>query len=563
MGTRPEAFFAPTSRYGSSEDFRYFIDTLHQKGIGVILDWDPSHFSRDLNGLSGFDGTGLYESDDPRQSLYKPDGSLYFNLKSPQVRNFLIASAVFWLKEYHIDGLQLADLSKLLYLDYGKTYGEWVPNIYGGNENLEAVTFLRTLSTVTKKECPGTILAAEDASDWPQETGTVSEGGLGLDYKWNRGFRDALIEYIQLDPIFRGPHHQQLIFSMVYNYSEQFMLALSYEDVNEKYGSMYSKVPGRKRSKFANLRVCYGYMFLHPGKKLLAMGNDIGQKMPLSEKTGVDWSALDHEENVQFQGYMEALLDLYRSHPALYSLDYSPEGFEWINNISANENMLVFLRKSEKEEETLLCVVNFSALAYEDHKIGVPFAGKYKEIFNSDDIAFGGDGNVNPRAKSSKEEECDELPDSIRVLVPPMGISIFSCTKVEKKASGNEQAKAAVRKRRTAKRAAEEKTVESKAEQKPKPQAEEVKAAEPKAEQKPQAEEAKAEEPKAEQKTQAEEAKAAETKAEKKPQAEEARAAEPKTEKKPQAKAAGARTGRRPAAGKRRAAEKSLKEEKE
>ena len=547
MGTRPEAFFAPTSRYGSSEDFRYFIDTLHQKGIGVILDWDPSHFSRDLNGLSGFDGTGLYESDDPRQSLYKPDGSLYFNLKSPQVRNFLIASAVFWLKVYHIDGLQLADLSKLLYLDYGKTYGEWVPNIYGGNENLEAVTFLRTLSTVTKKECPGTILAAEDASDWPQETGTVSEGGLGLDYKWNRGFRDALIEYIQLDPIFRGPHHQQLIFSMVYNYSEQFMLALSYEDVNEKYGSMYSKVPGRKRSKFANLRACYGYMFLHPGKKLLAMGNDIGQKMPLSEKTGVDWSALDHEENVQFQGYMAALLDLYRSHPALYSLDYSPEGFEWINNISANENMLVFLRKSEKEEETLLCVVNFSALAYEDHKIGVPFAGKYKEIFNSDDIAFGGDGNVNPRAKSSKEEECDELPDSIRVLVPPMGISIFSCTKVEKKASGNEQAKAAVRKRRTAKKTAEEKTAESKAEQKPKPQAEEARAAEPKAEQKPQAEEARAAEPKTEQK----------------PQAEEAKAGEPKTEKKPQVKAAGARTGRRPAAGKRRAAEKSLKEEKE
>ena len=567
MGTRPEAFFAPTSRYGSSEDFRYFIDTLHQKGIGVILDWDPSHFSRDLNGLSGFDGTGLYESDDPRQSLYKPDGSLYFNLKSPQVRNFLIASAVLWLKEYHIDGLQLADLSKLLYLDYGKTYGEWVPNIYGGNENLEAVSFLRSLSTVTKKVCPGTILAAEDASDWPQETGTVSEGGLGLDYKWNRGFRDALIEYIQLDPIFRGPHHQQLIFSMVYNYSEQFMLALSYEDVNEKYGSMYSKVPGRKRSKFANLRACYGYMFLHPGKKLLAMGNDIGQKMPLSEKTGVDWSALDHEENVQFQGYMAALLDLYRSHPALYSLDYSPEGFEWINNISANENMLVFLRKSEKEEEMLLCVVNFSALTYEDHKIGVPFAGKYKEIFNSDDIAFGGDGNVNPRAKSSKEEECDELPDSIRVLVPPMGISIFSCTKVEKKASGNEQAKAAVRKRRTAKKAAEEKTAEPKAEQKPKPQAEEAKAAEPKAEQKPkpQAEEAKAAEPKAEQKPkpQAEEAKAAEPKAEQKPQAEEAKAAKPKQEKKPQAKAAGERTGHRPAAGKRRAAEKSLKEEKE
>lgn len=447
LGTRPEGFFAPTSRYGSAEDFRYFIDTMHQKGIGVIMDWSPIHFGRDLNGLVGFDGTNLYESDDQRQSLYVPDGSLYFNLKSPQVRNYLISSAVFWLKEYHIDGLQLDDLSKLLYLDYGKKYGEWVPNMYGGNENLEAVDLLKTLSTVTKKECPGTILAAQDASDWAMETGPVPEGGLGIDYKWNRGFREGLLEYIQLDPIFRGPHHQQLIFSMVYNYSEDFMLTLSYEDVNETYGSMYTKVPGRRRSKFANLRAAYGYMFLHPGKKLLAMGNDIGQKAPLTAAAGVDWSALDHEENQQLQKYMQALLGFYRTHPALYSRDYDPDGFEWINNISANENMLVFLRRSEKEDETLLCVVNFSALAYEDHKIGVPFAGKYKEIFNSDAVIFGGEGNVNPRAKNSKEDECDELPDSIRILVPPMGISVFSCTRVEKKVSGNEKAKSTVRKK--------------------------------------------------------------------------------------------------------------------
>ncbi len=450
LGIRPEVFFAPTSRYGSAEDFMYFIDTLHQKGIGVIMDWSPIHFGRDLNGLIGFDGTNLYESEDPRQSNFAPDGSLYFNLKSPQVRNYLIASAVFWLKVYHIDGLQLDDLSRLLYLDYGKKYGEWVPNIYGGNENLEAVDFLKTLSTVTKKECPGTVICAKDASDWAMETGPVPEGGLGLDYKWNKGFRDALLEYIQLDPIFRGPHHSQLIFSMVYNYCEHFMLTLSYEDVTEPFGSMYSKVPGRRKSKFANLRAVYGYMFLHPGKKLLAMGNDIGQKMPLSPAAGVDWSALDHEENAAFQNYMRSLLMFYRRNPALYRLDYETEGFEWINNISANENMLVFLRKTGKEAETLLCVVNFSALAYPDHKIGVPFRGRYKEIFNSDAAEFGGDGNVNRRAKSSKEDECDELPNSIRIMVPPMGIAVFSCTRAEKKDSGNEKARAAVKRKSAA-----------------------------------------------------------------------------------------------------------------
>lgn len=449
MGTRPEAFFAPTSRYGSAEDFKYFVDTMHQKGIGVIMDWSPTHFGRDLNGLIGFDGTNLYESGDPRQSNFAPDGSLYFNLKSPQVRNFLLASAVFWLREYHIDGLQLDNLAQLLYLDYGKKAGEWVPNMYGGNENLEAVDFLKKLSKVTMQECPGRVLCATDASDWAMETGPVDSGGLGLDYKWNKGFRDALLEYIQLDPIFRGPHHQQLIFSMVYNYCEQFMLTMSYEDVCEQFGSMYSKVPGRRKSKFANLRALYGYMFLHPGKKLLAMGNDIGQKMPLSPTAGVDWKALDHEENVAFQTYMKTLLEFYRKTPALYRMDYDPDGFEWINNISANENMLVFLRKTDKEEETLLCVVNFSALAYTDHKIGVPFHGKFKEIFNSDAKEFGGDGNVNPRAKTSKEDECDELPNSIRVMVPPMGISVFTCTRVEKKTSGNDKAKAAVKRKKS------------------------------------------------------------------------------------------------------------------
>lgn len=431
QGMRPTAYFAPTSRFGKPDDFRFLVDTLHRSGIGVILRWIPTHFGRDLNSLVGFDGTALFEPADPRAANYAPDGGLCFDYGRPQVRNFLISSALFWAKEYHVDGIQMDDISTVLYLDYGKKPGDWVANMYGGNENLAAVDFFRQLNAVFHRESAGAVTIAKDTSEWPRVTGPTDEEGLGFDYKWNKGFRDGLIEYIQLDPIFRGPHHQQLIFSMVYNYSENFMLSLSYENVKEQFGSMYSKVPGRRKNKFANLRACYGYIFLHPGKKLLAEGCDIGQKHALSPESGVDWDELDHEDNSQFQAYMKALLRFYRETPALYAMDYDPDGFEWINNISANENMLVFLRKTEDERQMVLCVVNFSSLVYEDHKIGVPFAGKYKEIFNSDAAAFGGEGNVNPRAKSSKEDECDELPNSIRIKVPPMGIAVFSCTRVD------------------------------------------------------------------------------------------------------------------------------------
>lgn len=454
MGMRPTAYFAPTSRFGKPEDFMYFVDTLHAKGIGVILRWIPTHFGRDVNSLVGFDGTALYEPADGRAAFYAPDGGLCFSYSRPQVKNFLIASALFWTKVYHVDGLQMDDISTVLYLDYGKKPGEWVPNLYNGNENLEAAGFFRELNTVLHRESEGAVTIAKDTSEWPRVTGSVQEDGLGFDYKWNKGFRDGLIEYIQLDPIFRGPHHQQLIFSMVYNYSENFMLSLSYENVKAEFGSMYSKVPGRRKSKFANLRACYGYIFLHPGKKLLAEGCDIGQKHALSPDDGVDWDELDHEDNSQLQTYMKALLKLYRESPALYQMDYDPEGFEWINNISANENMLVFLRKTEDEKQTLLCVVNFSALVYEDHKIGVPFPGRYKEVFNSDAAEFGGDGNVNPRAKSSRKDECDELPDSIRIKVPPMGICVFSCTRTDPE---KEKAAKAARAAAAAKRAAAKK----------------------------------------------------------------------------------------------------------
>ena len=450
MGFRTTGYFSPTSRYGTPQEFMGFVDYLHRKNIGVILEWVPSHFPQDEGALIGFDGSCLYEHSDSRRSRFAPDGGLLFNFQSPHVRSFLIANALFWTKVYHADGLRLDDISRVLYLDYGKRPGEWVPNLYGGNENLDAVEFFRHLNSIYQEQAPGAVLIAEDGSDWPEVTGPVEENGLGFSYKWNKGWRNTVIEYIQLDPIFRGPHHNELISSMVYNYAENFLLSLSYEDMTESFGSMYSKVPGKRKKKLANLRALYGYMFLHPGKKLLAEGCDIAQKSSLGVHAGVDWDILEQEENRTFNSYMAALLSLYRSSPALWALDYDGEGFEWINNISANENMLVFLRKSEKEEEMLLAVVNFSFLAYEDHKIGVPFAGKYKEIFNSDAEAFGGEGHINPRVKLSREDECDEFPNSIRILVPPMGISVFSCTRVVKKETGNDKARKAAQEEKEA-----------------------------------------------------------------------------------------------------------------
>ena len=463
LGFATTGYYAPTSRFGSAQDFMYFVDYLHQNGIGVILDWVPGHFPRDLNGLIGFDGTNLYEHRDQRQSLYAYDGSLTYNYARPEVKNFLIANALFWTKVYHADALRLEDISRMLYLDYGKAPGQWVANIYGGNENLDAVEFFKHLNSIFHQESPGAMMIAQDSSQWPMVTAPAEEDGLGFDFKWNRGFRDSLIEYMQLDPIFRGPHHPELIFSMVYNYSENFMLALDYEDVSGKYGSMYDKVPGRKKTKLANLRAMYGYMMLHPGKKLFAMGCEIAQRAALGWDQGVDWQTLDEEENRQFRSYCAALLGFYRENPALYALDYEPEGFEWINNISANENMLVFLRRSAIEEETLLAVVNFSNLVYKNHKIGVPFPGRYKEILNSDAAVFGGDGNVNPRVKTSRPDECDELPDSIKVTVPPLGISVFRCTRTEQEKEKKDSARQkTLKKASSAKKKASSKKASSK-----------------------------------------------------------------------------------------------------
>ena len=438
-GMRTTGYFAPTSRHGSPEDLQYFVNYLHEKGIGVILAWTPAYFARDISGLCGFDGTCLYEHLDPRQGYNRRHDTLIFNYGRPEVSCFLIANALYWKDVYHADGIRAEDAASMLYLDYDRGDGEWVANMYGGNENLEAVDFFKNLSKAFHKAGDGAVLIAEESALWPQVTAMPEDGGLGFDYKWNDGWCTDFMGYMQLDPIFRGPHHGELTFSMVYHYSEHYMLSLSHAEANLEKGSLLSRMPGRRAMKFANLRAALGYTVMHPGKKLLFMGQDEGVKEGW-DPAGAPIAAQTGEDNLQLKAFVRDLLHLYRSQRALYALDYQTEGFEWINSISANENMLVFLRKSGEEDEMLLVVCNFSALAYENHKIGVPFSGKYKEIFSSDHAEYGGSGNLNPRVKSSKKEECDGRENSIRIKVPPMGVCVFTCTRVEEKESPNEKA---------------------------------------------------------------------------------------------------------------------------
>ena len=450
-GYQVTGYYAPTSRYGSPQDFMYFMDYMHREGIGVILDWVPAHFPRDTFGLSAFDGTCLYEHQDPRKGFHPHWGTLIYNYGRPEVKNFLIANALFWADKYHADGIRMDAVASMLYLDYGKQDGEWVANIYGGNENLEAIEFLKHLNSIFKKKYPSALLIAEESTAWPKITGDLEDEGLGFDYKWNMGWMNDFLNYMKYDPVYRGSHHDELTFSMIYNYSERFLLSLSHDEVVHGKGTLVQKMPGEYEQKLSNLRLAYGYLTAHPGKKLLFMGQEFGQDMEWDEKKELDWEALEYPAHTQMKDYMKALLHLYRSCPALYRDDFKTEGFEWINCLAWEKNLLVFRRKTEKEEDTLLVVCNFSNVVYEDYQVGVPYAGKYKEIFNSDSAVYGGAGNVNPRVKMSRDQECDERKQSIKIKVPPLGISIFQYTKVVEKISDNKTARRkkrpAVRKR--------------------------------------------------------------------------------------------------------------------
>lgn len=427
-GYQVTGYYAPTSRYGTPDDFKYFINELHKASIGVILDWVPAHFPRDEFGLAYFDGSALYEYADPRKGQHPDWGTNVFDFGRPEVSNFLIANALMWAEEFHADGLRMDAVASMLYLDYGRGAGQWVPNIYGGKENLEAVEFLKHMNSIFKKRKLSTMLIAEESTAWPKVSGSVKEDGLGFDYKWNMGWMNDFLSFMSYDPIYRKAHYNELIFSMIYNYSENFILVISHDEVVHGKASMIGKMPeSKEEQKFSDLRAAYGYMFTHPGKKLLFMAQDFAQYDEWWEEREIQWNLLKSPKHKQLNDYVRALNKLYTSEPALHELDYDPNGFEWINNFSANETIIVYLRKA-KDGSNLLVVVNFTPVTRKNYKIGVPFAGKYKEIFNSDDEQFGGSGILNSRVKSSEESECDGRQNSIQITVPPLGIAVFRCT---------------------------------------------------------------------------------------------------------------------------------------
>ena len=436
-GYQVTGYYAPTSRYGTPDDFMYLVDFLHQHGIGVILDWVPAHFPKDEHGLARFDGTCLYEHLDKRQGEHPHWGTLIYNYGRPEVINFLTANALFWLERFHIDGLRMDAVASMLYLNYGKEDGEWVANVYGGNENLEAIAFLQNLNKKIHERKDGSFSVAEESTAWPQVTGPVKEGGLDFDLKWNMGWMNDYLEYIRTDPLFRKGRHGMLTFSMIYQYSEDFMLVLSHDEVVHMKGSMFTKMPGSISDKFATLRLTYGYMAAHPGKKLIFMGQEFGQEREFSEKRELDWNLLDAvdgemSDNERLRQYVSVLNSFYLAHPAMYELDARPAGFEWISTLDADHSVIAFLRKSK--DETLLVVCNFTPVSYEAFRIGVPFAGKYKEIFNSDASEYGGTGFVNPRVKQSKRKHWDGRVNSIECRLAPLAIQVFTCTKVPSKA---------------------------------------------------------------------------------------------------------------------------------
>lgn len=417
-------YYAPTARYGTPEDFMFFVNELHKAGIGVILDWVPAHFPRDTYGLSNFDGTCLYEHKDPRQGSHPHWGTLIYNYGRPEVSNYLIANALFWVEKYHADAIRMDAVASMLYLDYGKNDGEWIANMYGGNENLEAIEFMKHLNSIMKKRNPGVLSIAEESTAFPLITGALDEGGLGFDLKWNMGYMNDYLNYIKYDPYFRSYHHGELTFSMIYAYSEKFMLVFSHDEVVHGKATMVGKMPGERAQKFANLRLSYAYMMTHPGKKLLFMGQDFGEFDEWNENRRVEWELLEIPEHKGVAALIRDLNHLYRSHKAMYELDDSASGFEWINNISANDCYLTYLRKGKTAEDTLLVVANFAGVEKEI-TTGVPFEGKYKEILNTDDVKYGGTGSVNDRIKCAKDVEWDDRKQSITVRMAPLSVSIL------------------------------------------------------------------------------------------------------------------------------------------
>ena len=422
-GYQVTGYYAPTSRYGTPAMFKEFIDTCHQNGIGVILDWVPAHFPKDEFGLGRFDGTALYEHQDPRRGEHLQWGTYIFNYGRKEVSNFLIANALFWLDEYHIDGLRVDAVASMLYLDFCKNDGEWAANEYGGRENLEAVEFIKHMNSIVSKRLPGTMMIAEESTSWEGVTKSADDNGLGFTMKWNMGWMNDFLFYIKKDPIYRKYHHNNLTFGMAYNYSENFVLVLSHDEVVHEKSAMIGKMPGDLWQKYANLRLSYGFMYGHPGKKLLFMGGEFAQFNEWSESRSLDWHLLQYKDHQQMQLYMKDLNHFYLSESPFWQQDYDPHGFTWIECDDAESSVVSFIRRSQDKELYFIC--NFTPETYEDFRIGVPFAGTYKEVFNSDAEKYGGSGVVNKKAAVSEKKPWNHYQNSIRVKVPPLGMVVL------------------------------------------------------------------------------------------------------------------------------------------
>ncbi len=417
-GYQVTGYYAPTSRYGTPQDFKYLVDYLHREKIGVILDWVPAHFPKDAHGLAMFDGTAVYEHEDPRQGEHPDWGTKIYNYGRSEVKNFLIANALYWIEEFHADGLRVDAVASMLYLDYGKQDGQWVANKYGDNKNLEAIEFFKHLNSVVLGRNPGTLMIAEESTAWPLVTGKAEDGGLGFSLKWNMGWMNDFLEYMKLDPYFRKYNHNRMTFSMMYAYSEKYILVISHDEVVHLKCSMLNKMPGELPDKFKNLKAAYTFMMFHPGKKLLFMGQEFGQLREWSEERELDWFLLGEESHRDLQSFVKGLLHLYQKYPALYATDSDPEGFEWINADDGDRSIFSFVRKSPTKRNNLLVVCNFTPVERPDYRVGVPRKKQYKLIMDEN-------GMTEPKVYKAEKKECDNRPNSFAYPLPAYGIAVF------------------------------------------------------------------------------------------------------------------------------------------
>jgi 1,4-alpha-glucan branching enzyme len=420
-GYQVTSYYAPTARFGSPDEFRYLVDCLHRAGIGVLLDWVPAHFPRDSWALARFDGTPLYEHADPQRGEHPDWGTLIFDFGRPEVRNFLVANAIYWLEEFHADGLRVDAVASMLYLDYSREDGQWTPNSLGGRENLDAVSFLREATATCYKRVPGITMIAEESTAWPGVSRPVHLGGLGFGLKWNMGWMHDTLAYLGRDPIHRSYHHDEITFSMIYAYSEHYLLPLSHDEVVHGKGSLLRKMAGDEWRQFAGLRSLLGYMWAHPGKQLLFMGGEFGQGDEWSEQTGLQWHLLEYPRHAGVQQLVMDLNQVYRDRPALWQQDSSPAGFEWVDASDRTGNVLSFLRYGS-DDSVLACICNFSAIPHHDYRIGLPSAGTWTEVINTDAEIYGGSGTGNYGAVEAINESCHGRPASASLTIPPLAV---------------------------------------------------------------------------------------------------------------------------------------------